>query len=624
MPSDPIRLAPSRAFARWLVSLLIFLVVAALVVAVARSFAETLDYRALVRALRETSLRAIFCSAAATAISLLCLIARDATVLRMTQIRATLAATLIAGFCSAAVSNAVGLGGFTGAAVRYRIYAAVGMRADAIARVAVSIVVGFIVGLLVVGAAAVFVEAPVLAGLLALPAIAIRAAALLVIASMATLALSLRGRGFKIGDVVVEAPSAGSLTAQIALVAVYLLAAAFAFWSLLPASALNFATFLPLFVLAMAAGGVSHVPGGLGVFEAIMLSTLHDRLPAEALAAALIAFRLIYFILPMYVAAAIVARQERSEAGLVAMGDKSLMLSASGEAFLMYANRGRSWIALFDPVGPRAEWSELIWRFVELAAAHRGRAAFYQARPESLPLFADAGLRIIKIGEEARVNLRDFTLRGGRRSHLRYALKRGERDGMTFELILEPAAGVAMTPLLEAISDDWRLARGAREKRFSVAAFDPAFVARQAVALVRANGRPTAFATIMTTASKSDATVALMRQRRDASPYAMEYLFVRVIEAFRQAGYLELSLGMAPLSGLPSSPAASPWNRVGNLIWRHGANLYNFQGVRTFKSKFDPDWEPRYLAVSGALGPFFALADATALINNTGAATLAS
>jgi phosphatidylglycerol lysyltransferase len=41
--------------------------------------------------------------------------------------------------------------------------------------------------------------------------------------------------------------------------------------------------------------------------------------------------------------------------------------------------------------------------------------------------------------------------------------------------------------------------------------------------------------------------------------------------------------------------------------------LYNFKGLRTFKGKFDPVWEPRYLAVSGSLGPFFALADAAVL-----------
>ncbi|MGO4872329.1 MAG: bifunctional lysylphosphatidylglycerol flippase/synthetase MprF [Roseiarcus sp.] len=854
-PPEPTRLAPTGALARRLLPILIFVAIAALVIEGGRRFAEGLDYSALVQSLRHTPWPAILGAVAATTASFFCLVARDVAVLRIMRIRAPWPALLIAGFCGAALSNAVGLGGFTGAAVRYRIYAAVGLRAEAIARVVVSMVVGFTVGLVVSGAAAALIEAPALAAFLALPEAAIRGAALIALVAAAALVLALRGRTLTMGEITLEGPSAESLMAQLALTALYLVTAAWAFWSLMPTSTLNFAGFLPLFVLAMAAGGVSHVPGGLGVFDAVIVAALRSRFPIETLAAALVAFRLIYFVLPMYAstailaasetrrlaardqreggrellaaaarlspiflailtflaglvalasgatpafthrltllaayvplwtietanffasvagvlllfiahglfhrldaawwlalfvtaaafflalikglaygeasmlailflllavthgqfnrktsltaqtftaswfvaiglslvgmallltfafrnapygaeawwrleidaqapralraivgasivatvlgvaqllrvakgeappatpedlgrAGAIVARQERSEANLVLMGDKSLMFSASGEAFLMYAKQGRTWMALFDPVGPRAEWSELIWRFVELAAAHGGRAAFYQARPESLPLFADAGLRIIKIGEEARVALRDFHLRGGRRSHLRYALKRGERDGMSFELMGEAAERREMMGWLEAISDDWRAARGAREKRFSVAAFEPSFLASQTIALVREHGRPTAFVTVMTTESKSDATVALMRQTRDASPYAMEYLFLRMILAFQQAGYAELSLGMAPLSGLASSPAASPWNRVGNLIWRHGANLYNFQGVRTFKNKFDPYWEPRYLAVSGALGPLFALADAAALINNPGA-----
>ncbi len=78
------------------------------------------------------------------------------------------------------------------------------------------------------------------------------------------------------------------------------------------------------------------------------------------------------------------------------MGDKSLLFSSSGNSFLMYAKRGRSWVALFDPVGRCEEWPELVWRFVELADKHGGRAAFYQVRPYSLPLYLDAGLRVVR------------------------------------------------------------------------------------------------------------------------------------------------------------------------------------------------------------------------------------
>ena len=104
--------------------------------------------------------------------------------------------------------------------------------------------------------------------------------------------------------------------------------------------------------------------------------------------------------------------QERSDAVLAMMGDKSFVFSPSRRSFLMYAKRGRSWVALHDPVGPCEEWPALIARFVALAHAHGGRAAFYQVRPEALPLYLDAGLKLMKLGEEACISLDD--VRAGR------------------------------------------------------------------------------------------------------------------------------------------------------------------------------------------------------------------
>lgn len=60
-------------------------------------------------------------------------------------------------------------------------------------------------------------------------------------------------------------------------------------------------------------------------------------------------------------AAEIVRGQERSAATLALMGDKSFLLSSSGKSLLMYAKRGRSWVALFDPVGLSEEWPELVY-----------------------------------------------------------------------------------------------------------------------------------------------------------------------------------------------------------------------------------------------------------------------
>lgn len=311
-------------------------------------------------------------------------------------------------------------------------------------------------------------------------------------------------------------------------------------------------------------------------------------------------------------AAAIIRTQERSDALLGLMGDKSFLFSASGRALLMYGKRGRSWVALYDPIGPREEWAELIWRFIELADAHGGRAAFYQVRADSLPFYLDAGLKLLKLGEEARLLLPGFGLEGGHRSNLRYALKRGEREGLSFELLSAETAWREQGSLT-AISEAWLEAHKAREKSFSVAGLSPGFLAVQSVALLRQQGEPVAFVTIMTTDLKKEATIGLMRQTPAASGYAMEFLFAKLALELKSQGYECLSLGMAPLAGIEYGPLSSHWHRIAELLVEHGSRIYNFEGLRTFKNKFQPDWTPRYLAASGTIGPFVALADVAAL-----------
>src|SRR3546814_4429023 len=94
----------------------------------------------------------------------------------------------------------------------------------------------------------------------------------------------------------------------------------------------------------------------------------------------------------------------------------------------MYGTRGQSWIALGDPVGSRDDQAELIWRFRELCDRSGARPAFYQVRASTLPLYLDVGLIPVKLGEEARVRLADFTLDGPARKDLRYADRRGTKD----------------------------------------------------------------------------------------------------------------------------------------------------------------------------------------------------
>jgi phosphatidylglycerol lysyltransferase len=94
----------------------------------------------------------------------------------------------------------------------------------------------------------------------------------------------------------------------------------------------------------------------------------------------------------------------------------------------------------------------------------------------------------------------------------------------------------------------------------------------------------------------------------------MEALILNLMLWGRGEGYGRFNLGMAPLSGLEPSPVAPVWTRIGSFLFQRGEALYNFQGLRTYKEKFHPSWEPRYLAYPGGLNLPRITADVSALI----------
>ncbi|MFL6549618.1 MAG: bifunctional lysylphosphatidylglycerol flippase/synthetase MprF, partial [Povalibacter sp.] len=312
--------------------------------------------------------------------------------------------------------------------------------------------------------------------------------------------------------------------------------------------------------------------------------------------------------------AKIVSKQACADPCVALMGDKHFLFSDSGNAFVMYGRRARSWVSLFDPVGPQSEWPELVWRFLELAREQGGRASFYQVRPQTLPVYLDAGLRVFKLGEYAYVPLPEFSLKGKARSDLRQALNRGEREHMSIE-VLPPGIGPELLAQLRTISDAWLADHATAEKSFSLGSFTDHYIQRLPIAVVRMGDRMVAFATLMTTGLQTEASVDLMRHVPDAPNGTMDFLFAKLLLHFQAQGYQRFGLGMAPLSGMAEHPLAPGWHRLGRLLFAHGENFYNFQGLRAFKEKFNPEWEARYLAAPGGMTPIFVLADVAALIS---------
>ena len=83
----------------------------------------------------------------------------------------------------------------------------------------------------------------------------------------------------------------------------------------------------------------------------------------------------------------------------------------------------------------------------------------------------------------------------------------------------------------------------------------------------------------------------------------------------QKQNYRWFSFGVAPLSGMRDNALAPLWNRVGAFLYRHGEDLYNFQGLRRYKEKFQPDWQPRFMASPGGVILPRVAADVAALIS---------
>jgi len=294
---------------------------------------------------------------------------------------------------------------------------------------------------------------------------------------------------------------------------------------------------------------------------------------------------------------AILAKAEDAEpwANLALLGDKRFLFSASGESFLMFGVRGRSWIALGAPVGRRDERMELLWRFRELADSHAARPAIYGIGPEDLPDVVELGLSIQKTGESAATTLDSFSLEGRRRGVLRRAWRQTGEGGATFA-VLEVGEAWNHMDELRAVSDDWLDHHAGGEKGFSMGGFSPRYVAEFPVAVVRAGGRIVAFATLWTTPARTIFSIDLMRYDDSAPKNVMDYLFVELLHWGRNQGYTAFEFGVAPLAGLEDRPLAPIMSRVGRLLFERGEEIYNFRGVRRYKDKYDPVWQPRYIA----------------------------
>ncbi|MFD3155912.1 bifunctional lysylphosphatidylglycerol flippase/synthetase MprF [Haloimpatiens sp. FM7330] len=284
---------------------------------------------------------------------------------------------------------------------------------------------------------------------------------------------------------------------------------------------------------------------------------------------------------------------------LVFLKDKNIYMTADNKVLMAYAKIKNSLVVLGDPIGDKEFFGNAILEFQNFADKYGLNTTFYRVSQDNLSIYHEYGYYFFKLGEEALVSLDTFDLKGKKKQSLRTAKNKFERSEYSFEVIYPPFSQKELYEMRE-VSDDWLGDRS--EDRFSIGWFNIEYLQSAPAAVIRdEDKRIVAFASTMPAYDdKKYVSIDLMRFKNNSPNGVMDLLFLHMILWAQEQGYKYFSLGMAPLSNVGVSSRSHIGEKVAKFVFNYGNHWYNFKGLRNFKGKFKPDWEPKYLAYQKA------------------------
>ncbi|OUL26698.1 phosphatidylglycerol lysyltransferase domain-containing protein [Nostoc sp. 106C] len=284
-----------------------------------------------------------------------------------------------------------------------------------------------------------------------------------------------------------------------------------------------------------------------------------------------------------------------SLAAYTLLNDKSYYFSPSGRSTIAYVPKGRGAIALGDPIGPIEDRKEAIVAFGQFCQRNDWYPAFYQTLPDDLDIYISLGFRVLKIGEEAIVDLKTFTLQGKAGKNFRPAINKLAKLGYEVQFYQPPITDELLRQL-KPVSDEWlRMVQGS-EKKFSLGWFDEAYLRDCVIAAVYdPEGKIRAFANIVPGYQLNEVTLDMMRHRPSMENGTMDVLFTSMLQHFKEKDYDSFNFALSALAGVGETPESRRLERVLGYLYEHLNRFYNFKGLHAYKEKFRPHWEPRYL-----------------------------
>ncbi|MEM8778039.1 MAG: lysylphosphatidylglycerol synthase domain-containing protein [Cyanobacteria bacterium P01_G01_bin.49] len=221
--------------------------------------------------------------------------------------------TALVGVICSGISNSVGFALLSSCMIRYRFYSAWGLSVVTIAQISAFCNFSFCLGLFVVGSIVFLKEPLAIPNLLDLPFISVRplgAIFLLIIIAYLVITIT-RQKPVKIGKWTLPHLPLKLALAQLLVSALDWSLAASVLYAILSASiSLSYPAFFGIYMLAQVAGLASNVPGGLGVFETVMLLLLAPYISSEELFGSLLVYRGVYYLIPLSFSALLLGKYE--------------------------------------------------------------------------------------------------------------------------------------------------------------------------------------------------------------------------------------------------------------------------------------------------------------------------
>lgn len=278
---------------------------------------------------------------------------------------------------------------------------------------------------------------------------------------------------------------------------------------------------------------------------------------------------------------------------LMYSGDKKFFINENEDAFIMYRYQRNAYIVLGDPIGKPQSFYSLLESFYQEAEYLGYDIIFYQVTDRNMSLYHSFGNQFFKLGEEAVIDLNEFTISGKKKRGLRATLNKLDDLKYTFEVI-EPPFTQALITDLKTISDEWLADK--KEMHFSVGSFNESYLSKAPIAIIKdSDGLIIAFCTLMPTYYKGTISVDLIRWKPDCTLPLMDGLYLNMLLWSQKQNYQHFNMGMATLSNVGQLPYSFYGERIAGRVFEHFNGLYRFQGLRKYKEKFNPNWEPRFL-----------------------------